>query len=163
MWKFLREGAMAVITISRGTKSGGEEPAGRLSQRLGYKTIGREVIAECSRKYNIMEQDLLEELNHAPGLWLKLTREYSRQLIYIRCTLLACEVRAAIAADDKIWDQQITISAEGGTVVLKGAVKNEKLRDSIVTTASQVKGVTKCDVLIGLLTDPMLMGKYAHK
>jgi cytidylate kinase len=277
---------MAIITISRGTKSGGEELAGRLADRLGYKTINREVISECARKYNIMEQDLLEELEHAPGLWHKLTREYNRQLIYIKCTLLemikgdniiyhghagqlllagidnvlklrletpvedrinavmketkkshdealeyikhldeqrlrwvkllydedwrnpslydlsvnlqnmslaticdivetavksddfktteltkkhlanvslACEVKAAIAADDKVWDQPITISAEDGIIVLKGQAKNDKLRQLIIETASQVKGVSKCDVTIGLLSDPVKLGKYDHK
>jgi cytidylate kinase len=277
---------MAIITISRGTKSGGEELAGRLADRLGYKTINREVISECARKYNIMEQDLLEELEHTPGLWHKLTREYSRQLIYIKCTLLemvkdddiiyyghagqlllggldnvlklrletpiedrinavmketkkshdealeyikhldeqrlrwvkllydedwrnpslydlsvnlqnmslaticdivetavksddfktteltkkhlanvslACEVKAAIAADDKVWDQPITISAEDGIIVLKGQAKNDKLRQLIIETASQVKGVSKCDVTIGLLSDPVKLGKYDHK
>ena len=79
---------MAIITISRGAESGGEELARHLSERLGYEAIDREVISECSRKYNIMEHDLLEELEKTPGLWRRLTRERSRQLIYIKCTLL---------------------------------------------------------------------------
>jgi cytidylate kinase len=276
---------MSVITISRGAKSGGEDLARLLAQKLGYQAISREVISECSRKYNIMERDLLTELEETPGLWSKLTREHSRHLIYIKCALLemikqdnivyyghagqlllagishvlklrleapledriekvmyelnkdhdqaldyirevdqqrrrwvkflydenwqdpslydlavnlqnmsldtvyhivktaveseefrttersiqqlnnmslACEVKAAIVADDKIWDQPITISADEGVVTLRGTVKNSSMRDLIVETASQVKGVKKCDVRMGLLTDPLPKGKYGH-
>lgn len=277
---------MSVITISRGIKSGGEELAKCLAEKLGYEAISREVLSECSRKYNIMESDLLDELEETPGLWQKLTKEHSRQLIYIKCTLidmvkrdnviyyghagqvllaglnnvlklrleaplevridaiirefnmsheeasahiknldeqrrrwikflydedwhdpslydlsvnshnmsldticdivkvavnsnefrttpeslqrllnvsLACEVQAAIAADDKLWDQPITISANAGVVLLKGTAKKKDLRDLVVETAAQVKGVDKCDVRIGLLTDPMPKGKYGHE
>jgi cytidylate kinase len=276
---------MGVITISRGIKSGGEELAKHLAERLGYTAINREVISECSRKYNIMESDLLDELEETPGLWHRLTRERSRQLIYIKCTLLemakhdniiyyghagqlflagvsnvlkirleaplqdrihavmsemkknyeeaaeyirdfdehrrrwvkmlydedwqdpslydlavnlqnmssdticdlvmvaiksrefqtneksirrlnnlslACEVRAAIASDNKIWDQPITVSADEGVVMLGGTAKNKNLRDLIVETASQVKGVKDCDVRIKLLSDPVSKGKYGQ-
>ena len=269
---------MSIITISRGIKSGGEKLANRLSEKLGYKCLGREIIKECARKYNIMEQDLLDELEAAPSLWQRLTKEHNRFLIYVQCSLLeavksdnliyhgpagqlflngighvlmirletpfadrvqtvinetgkdykqaaeylrkldqqrerwvkllydedwrdpssydlsvnlrhmsldtvcditavavtsddfrstkksrrqlenislACEVKAAIAADDKLWDQPITASADGGVVTLRGNVKNKKIRDLIVETASQVKGVNRCEVHIGLLSDPL--------
>jgi cytidylate kinase len=281
----IAEVAMAVITISRGVKSGGEDLARLLAERLGYEAVDREVISECSRKYNIMESDLLDELEETPGLWHRLTRERSRQLIYIKCTLLdmakrdniiyyghagqlflagisnvlkirleaplqdrihavmrelkknyeeaaayimdvdehrsrwvkmlydedwhdpslydlavnlqnmstdticdmvmvaikskefqtneksirrlnnislACEVRAAIASDNKIWDQPITVSANDGVVMLGGTAKNKNLRDRIVETASQVKGVKNCDVRIKLLSDPLPKGKYGQ-
>jgi cytidylate kinase len=277
---------MAVITISRGAKSGGEELAKRLASKLGYQSVDKEVISECARKYNIMEHDLLDELENTPSLWQKLTRERSRQLIYIKCTLLdfakkdniiyyghagqlflagisnvlklrldapmddristvmsdinmdynaaveyikdfdehrrrwvkmlydedwhnptlydlsfnlqnmtldticdivavavnsdefkttekstqhlndislACEVKAAIASDDKIWDQQITIGAVDGVVTLKGRAKNDKLRDLIIEVASQVKGVKGCESAIGLVSDPVTKGKYDHE
>ena len=277
---------MAVITISRGIKSGGEQLAIRLSQILGYKTISHEVISDCSRKYNIMEQDLLEELENTPGLWQRLTHEHNRYLIYIKCALvdavrqdniiyfghagqlllagishvlklrveapiedriekvmsefhknydeaidyirqvdeqrrhwvkflydedwhnpslydltvnlqnmsletvcklvadvanspefatteksvrqlndisLACEVKAAIASDDKIWDQKVTVNADDGVITLRGSAKNGQLRDLIAETASQVKGVKKCNVNISLLSDPLSKGKYGHE
>ena len=47
---------MSIITISRGTKSGGLELANRLSKRLGYETLSMEmVISESAKKYNIMQ------------------------------------------------------------------------------------------------------------
>jgi len=277
---------MAIITISRGTKSGGEELAKMLSQKLNYTAINREIISDCAKKYNIMESDLLDELEEAPGLWDRLTRERSRQLIYIKCALLnaasqdniiyyghagqlflaglpnvlklrleapreerieavmremnkdyddameyivendkhrskwvkllydedwhnpslydltfnlqnlsmdticelvittikskefqtterslrrlenmslECEVKAAIASDDKIWDQKITITASDGVLTLRGTVKNKDMRDRIVSAASQVKGVKSCDTHLGLLTDPISKGKYGHE
>ena len=277
---------MAVITISRGVKSGGEELAELLSERLGYDTINREVISECSRKYNVIKSDLLDELEETPGLWHRLTREHGRQLIYIKCALLnaikqdniiyyghagqlflagisnvlklrleapreeriqavmnelnkeydeaveyindvdkhrsrwvkllydedwhdpslydlvinsqnmsrdticdlvvtavkskgfqtteksirrlnnislECEVKAAIATDDKIWDQPITVVCDDGVVTLRGTVKNKGMRDMIAETVSQVKGVKSCDVRIGLTSDPIPKGKYDHE
>jgi two-component system response regulator CpxR len=277
---------MAVITISRGIKSGGEELAGQLSKRLGYETIDREVIHECSRKYNIVDSDLLEELEETPGLWQRMTREHGRQLIYIKCALLdmikrdniiyygqagqlflaginnvlklrletpreeriqavmnelkkdyddaveyinnvdkhrsrwvkllydedwydpslydlvinsqnmshhticdlvvmavnsdgfkttdkstrrlnnislECEVKAAIASDDKIWEQPITITCDDGVVTLRGMVKNKDMKERIAETASQVKGVKSCDVRITLSSDPISKGKYDHE
>jgi len=277
---------MPVITISRGVKSGGEELAKRLAERFGYRAVNREIIAECSRKYNIMEGDLLEDLEQTPSLWHRLTHEHSRQLIYIKCALLdavkrdniiyhghagqlflagisnvlklrletplnerisaimeemdknfeeaveyikdldehrqrwlkllydedwqdpslydltvnlqnmsldtvcdlvevaikskefqttensirrlgnialACEVKAAIAADNKIWEQPITVSAEDGVVTLRGSAKNKELRNLLVETSSHVKGVKACENHIGLVSDPIPKGKYGYR
>lgn len=80
---------MAVITITSGYKSRGEELAQILSEKLGYKTIYKEIITDCARKYNIMENELLEELEELPSRWRRLTGEQKRQLIYIKCSLLS--------------------------------------------------------------------------
>ncbi len=79
---------MAIITISRGLKSGGEALARELEKRLGYKCMSREVISSCARKYNIMEEDLYQKLTEAPSLWHRMTKEHSRYLIYVKCALI---------------------------------------------------------------------------
>ncbi len=79
---------MAIITITRGLKSGGSALAHQLEKRLGYKCMSREVINSCARKYNIMEDDLHQKLTEAPSLWHRMTREHSRYLIYIKCALI---------------------------------------------------------------------------
>ncbi len=80
---------MSIITISRGTKSGGLELANRLSKKLGYKTLSmEEVIAESAKKYNIMKEILLDKLEKTPSLWQKFTDEYTRYIIFIKCSLL---------------------------------------------------------------------------
>jgi osmotically-inducible protein OsmY len=76
---------------------------------------------------------------------------------------LECEVRAAIASDDKLWDQTIMVNASGSMVALRGIVKNAKVRDAIMEIASQVKGVAECTSYIKLLSDPLhggIYGKY---
>lgn len=269
---------MAIITISRGVQSGGREVARQLAERLGYSCMSREVVAQCARKYNILEEELYEKLMEAPSLWQRLSRQHRRYLIYIQCSLieaakrdnivyhgyagqlflkgvrhalklrisapfedrveaemreygkdrneavgyikktdeqrnrwikflynkdwhdpslydlsinlqnvsvetvcgivehvltskefrtteesitnlnnlsLECEVRAAIASDDNLWDLDINVSASGDVVTLHGRVKDGKTRDAIVEIASQVKGVAKCISYIKLLSGPL--------
>lgn len=276
---------MAIITITRGLKSGGGVLAHELEKRLGYKCMSREVITSCARKYNIMEEDLYQKLTEAPNLWHRMTREHSRYLIYVKCALieaarqdniiyhgyagqlylggighvlkvrleapldlrirnmmtdseishdeaaaalnkddeerrrwvrflydkdwhdpalydfvanlgnisldtagemiemlansgefattarsvrrlndllLESEVLAAITADDRIWDQNITVAAQNGAVTIRGLVKARKLRNLIVETAESVKGVTRCDAHISLSSDPLRSGIFGH-
>ena len=276
---------MAIITISRGTRSNGEALARRLSERLDYKCKSREVVLEGARKYNILAEELFKLLDESPNFWKKLTREHERYLIYVRCALidavkednvvyhgsagqfflrgishvlrilldapledrvravmqesgrdnkeaadylsradsqrnrwfklifgeewrdpslydlsfstrnlsidsiceitslavnrkefhttdesvqrlnnlsLECEIKAAFAADDYIWDLPVDIIANNGVVELRGMVKDKKQRDSLAETAAQVKGVTDCRVLINLSTDRLTRGIYGH-
>ncbi len=276
---------MAIITISRGTKSGGEKLAHCLSEKLGYHSLSHEVILEGARKYNILEEELLTRLKTSPTFWRKFTMEHKRYLIFVQCALLdavkqdnvvyhgyagqvflrgihhvlktrldapieermkivmqeqqlgvdaareyiinideqrrrwvkwaygeewrdpalydmtfytgnmtidticevlaltvnrqefrtteassrrlndistECEVKAAFASDDKLWRLPVTVAASGGTVTLKGAVKNKKLRDMLVELTSQVKGVTECEVNINLLSGNLSKGIYGH-
>ena len=276
---------MAIITISRGTKSGGAELAKRLSERLGYSNKSREVVLEGARKYNIMAEELYRRLDESPGFWNKLSRDHERYLIYVQCAVidavrednvvyhgsagqlflrgikhvlrvfldapveervrtvkmesgtddnkaadyiakadtekirwfklifgehwrdpslydvsfntsrltldaicdlvaqtverrefhtteeslkrlnnlsLECEVKAAFAADDKIWGLPVEVAAHDGVIEISGYVKDAKLRDALTETASQVKGVEECQVRVNLSTDPLSKGIYGH-
>jgi osmotically-inducible protein OsmY len=67
---------------------------------------------------------------------------------------LECEVRAALASDDEIWrNQEVTVNAYDGIIILRGTTKNKQLRDLIVDTTSKVKGVKECKSDISLLSD----------
>ncbi len=79
---------MAIITITRGVQSGGRELARLLAGRLGYSCLSREVITNCSRKYNTPEQDLYDKLMEAPSRWQKFSKNHFRYLIYIQCSLI---------------------------------------------------------------------------
>ena len=59
---------MAIVTISRGTLSGGEALAERLSGRLGIPAISREVIRDAASRYGIAEQLLDQQLHKVPSL-----------------------------------------------------------------------------------------------
>ena len=108
---------MAIITITRGIQSGGRELAHRLAGQLGYSCLSREVISQCARKYNIMEQDLYSKLMEAPKRWQSLSREHSRYLIYIQCSLIE-----AAKKDNVIYH------GYAGQLFLKGVQHALKLR-----------------------------------
>lgn len=109
---------MSIITISRGTKSGGLELADCLAKRLGYKQLSREqIIAESAKKYNFMEKFLSEKLEKAPSLWQKFTNEHKRYMVFIRCALLQC-----------IKEDNLIYHGYAGQMLLKGLPHVLKLR-----------------------------------
>lgn len=69
---------MAIITISRGTFSGGEKLAECLSKRLGYKSISREVIVQAATKYGVSEEKLIKAIEQKPTLKERLAIDIDR-------------------------------------------------------------------------------------
>lgn len=59
---------MAIVTISRGTLSGGEAVGECLASRLGIPAISREVIRDVVSRYGIAEQLLDQQLRKVPSL-----------------------------------------------------------------------------------------------
>ena len=80
---------MPIITISRGTFSGGKELAECLAAHLGYPCISREVIVEAGERYGASEAALSAALSEAPSLLDRLKRDRDRYLAFIRAVL--CE------------------------------------------------------------------------
>lgn len=58
---------MSVITISRGTFSGGKMLAECLARELGYRLIDRDVIVERAAAYGVSQEELREALEKPPG------------------------------------------------------------------------------------------------
>jgi Cytidylate kinase len=100
---------MAVITISRGIMSGGEELANCLSKRIGYPAISREIIAETASKNGISETLLLQQLTKAPGIIERLTGEKRIYLSAIQ-TILA----------ERALQENFIYHGNGGHFLLKG-------------------------------------------
>lgn len=69
--------------------------------------------------------------------------------------ILECEVKAALACDGQLLDQQIAVSASDGSITLRGMAKNEENRRLIIDTTQKVKGVKKCTSEINLMSDPL--------
>ncbi len=59
---------MAIITISRGTMSGGESLAKCLSERLGIPAVSQEILQEASKRFGISQSLLLQQLEKTKGL-----------------------------------------------------------------------------------------------
>lgn len=66
---------MPIVTVSRGTMSGGKALAECLAATLGCSCIAREVLVEGAAKLGVSEEFLRERLERAPGLWERLTAE----------------------------------------------------------------------------------------
>jgi len=79
---------MAIITISRGTFSGGESLAKCVAQRLGYNSINGELLGETAREYGIAEEKLCEAIGEAPGVMECLHSEKKRYLACLRAALM---------------------------------------------------------------------------
>ena len=60
---------MAIITISRGTFSGGQRLANCLATTLGYRVISRELLAEAAARYGVKEDNLRRGLEQPPTFW----------------------------------------------------------------------------------------------
>ena len=80
---------MAIITISRGTMSGGRQLAEMLADKLGYSCVSREVIIKAAEEYGVPEGKLVEAIRKSPSIFQKLTFEREQYLAYIQAIL--CE------------------------------------------------------------------------
>ncbi len=78
---------MSIITISRGTLSGGQRLAGCLARSLDYRLISREVLAEAAHRYGVHEEDLARGLEQPPSFWDRFGIERQIYLTVIRATL----------------------------------------------------------------------------
>jgi cytidylate kinase len=108
---------VAIITISRGTKSGGLKLAQSLSRRLGYSCISREIILEGAKKYNILEEELAGRLEESPNLWQKITRQHQRYLVFVQCALI-----------DAVRKDRVIYHGYGGQLFLRGITHVLKVR-----------------------------------
>lgn len=80
---------MSIITISRGTFTGGQLLARCVAERLGYRCIGREEVIEAATWYGVSAQRLTEAMDKPPSFWERLMGERTAYLDCIRATL--CE------------------------------------------------------------------------
>jgi cytidylate kinase len=74
---------MAIITVSRGTFSGGKAFGECLGKQLGYPVLSREdVLAEAARTYGISEEEVNSALGDPPPFWQQVP---GKRLAYLQC------------------------------------------------------------------------------
>ncbi len=74
---------MAIITISRGTFSGGNALAEQLANRLGYPRLGREeAIEEATKEYGISMEKLTSAVKNPPSIW---QHAIGPRIAYLKC------------------------------------------------------------------------------
>ncbi len=79
---------MAIVTISRGSYSYGREVAERVAQVLGYRCVGREVLLDASKEFNIPEVKLVRAIHNAPSILDRFTFGKERFIVYFQAALL---------------------------------------------------------------------------
>jgi cytidylate kinase len=79
---------MAVITISRGCFSHGQEIAEKVAKTLGYDCVSREILVEAAQLFNVSERKLIRSLSDAPNIIERLVHGKERYLEYIKAALL---------------------------------------------------------------------------
>lgn len=78
---------MAIITISRGTYSGGRELAESVARKLGYRCLAREVLVEAAARYGVPLEKLTRAMNDKPGILEGMTLERVHYLALVRAAL----------------------------------------------------------------------------
>ena len=108
---------MAVITITRGMYSGGEELAERVANALGARCVSGEVLLEAAKKYNAPEDKVANVFKNTPTFWERMTESRRTYLAYIQATL------AEWAKDDNLVYHGI-----GGQELLREVPHSLKVR-----------------------------------
>jgi cytidylate kinase len=83
---------MAIITISRGTKSGGESLAKCLSEKLGVPAISQEILQDAAKRFGISQALLAEQLEKTKGI---LRGPSPERRLYLTAIQLALAERAS--------------------------------------------------------------------
>ncbi|MGC8595735.1 MAG: cytidylate kinase family protein [Candidatus Kryptoniota bacterium] len=110
---------MSIITVSRGTFSGGNDLAQCLAKKLGYKALSREILVEAAGKYGISESDLSNAIMAKPAIAERLSLKIDRirYLSFIQATL--CE---------HVKDDNLVYYGHAGHLLLKNVCRVIKVR-----------------------------------
>jgi cytidylate kinase len=126
---------MSIITISRGSLSGGRSLAERVAARLGYRCISSEALIEAATKYGVPEPKLSEVFAKMPSFWERLTKSRRLYLIFIQAAM--CELALA---------GRLVYHGQGGQQLLRGIRHVMKVRliaplDFRLTAAMEREGL----------------------
>jgi cytidylate kinase len=109
---------MAIITISRGTYSGGLMIAECLGKALGYRLLSREELLEgAAREYEASKSQLADALQQKPGF---LQRGRLTKLHYVYC------VQAALAK--QVRNDNVVYHGYAGHLLLQGIPHHMRLK-----------------------------------
>jgi cytidylate kinase len=119
---------MAIITISRGTFSGGRNLAECVAEKLGYHCLARLSLHEAAKRYGVSDEELSEAISETPGILERLSSERMR---YLACA------RAALVKEVK--DDNVVYHGLAGHFLLQGVPHVLRVR-VIANTEFRIKG-----------------------
>ena len=108
---------MSIITISRGTFSGGQSLAECVAEKMGYRCIARRVLRQAAREYGVDEEKMYKSLIGKPGLLDRLTLERVHYTTYIQAAL--CK---------EVQSDNVVYHGHAGHLLLKGVPHVLKIR-----------------------------------
>ena len=79
---------MSIITISRGSYSRGQEVAEKVTERLSYRCISRDMLLETSKEFNIPEIKLINAIEIPPTIWERIGSKKERYITFIQYAIL---------------------------------------------------------------------------
>src|SRR5579863_2215977 len=78
---------MAIITITRGQHSGGEEVAQAIADKLGARCVSVEVLREAALKYGVPEDKVEGAFEKSPTFWERMTESRRIYVAYVQAVL----------------------------------------------------------------------------
>ena len=120
---------MAIITVSRGSMSGGAEFAQCLARRLGYTCLSREVVTQAAENIGVPEDLLVRKIEKSAGVWERLTTDRRLYLVAVQSAL----ADACISGD-------LVYHGHAGHMLLKGMPAVIKVR-LIAPMAMRIRAV----------------------
>jgi cytidylate kinase len=89
---------MAVITISRGSFSGGKMLGEWVADRLGYRCIDRDVIVARAAAYGVRQEDVRDAMSKPPSFW-----DRFRHRKYLYLTLIQAALTEEVQAGRTVY------------------------------------------------------------
>jgi cytidylate kinase len=100
---------MPIITISRGSMSGGQALAECVASALGVECVGRELLVAAAEKIGVSGDQLSQTLEKSPGVWERFSSERN---------LYVAAVRSALA--DRVVGGDVVYHGHAGHLLLRG-------------------------------------------
>ncbi len=100
---------MAIITISRGTSTGGKELAKSVAEKLGYKLIAEEVLVKAAKEYGVAIERVKHAIEDKPGFFESITLERVHALAFVGSAL--CK---------EIKNEKVVYHGHAGHLLLRG-------------------------------------------
>lgn len=79
---------MSIVTISRQAYSRGGEVAQKVAQTLGYRCIGRELVLDASKEFQLPDTGFNRAIHDAPSLLDRVTDKNEKYIAYFQVALL---------------------------------------------------------------------------